>query len=257
MSAPFPTAEAIIQAARMYCNDAAPTAAGALLADGATYTLANFTAACRNLRRRLANAGVESVTNYATLLNLLPVATTDPSTVVYVSWTEYFDGVNHWPAPVLPPDLVQPLRVWQRLSGATSSQFVRLRPANDGLPPYVQTAYFQAWEWRNNQLQLPGALQSNDLRLLYETFFADITTWDEVVPIVDCQDALAYRIAEQFLRSRGAAGAADMQAKAEHCERELIRPTIRQKQRGQHRRIAYGRGSALGTWGYGTDFGPY
>lgn len=247
---PFPTAETIITAARMYCNDVAPTAAGSLLADGAAYTLANFTAACRNVRRRLANAGVESVTNYATLLNLQPVATTDPATVVYVNWEGYFDGENLWTTPALPPDLVQPLRLWQRLSGATSAQFIPFRPSNDGLPPYVQTAYFQSWEWRNNQLQLPGALQANDLRVLYETFFPDITAWDQVVPIVDCQDAIAYRVAEQFLRSRGAEGADAMQAKADAADMALIRPTIRQKQRGQHRRVPHGRGIANG-WGWG------
>src|SRR6185312_6775218 len=72
---PFPTAEAIITEARMYVNDVAPTDAGNLLADGATYTLANFNAAYRFVQHRLANAGVRGLTDYAILQNLLPVAT--------------------------------------------------------------------------------------------------------------------------------------------------------------------------------------
>lgn len=252
---PFPTAETIITAARMYANDVAPTAAGYLLADSATYTMANFNAAYRNSRRRLANAGVRAVSDYVNLVNLQPVANSDPSTVVYVDWNEYSDGVNLWPAPVLPQALLIPLRCWQRLTGATASPFVRLRPANDGVPPYVQTAYFQCWEWRNNRLQLPGALQSNDLRVLYEIFFPDITAWDQTIPLPDCQDAIAYMIAAQFLRSRGSLGADAMDAKADSAVRELIRPTVRQKQRGQHRRIPYG-GSAGGPGSYGW-FGNY
>lgn len=253
--APFPTAETIITAARMYCNDVAPTDSGSLLADSATYTMANFNAAYRNARRKLANKGVRSVSNYATLINLQPVGSSDPSTVVYVNWTNYFDGMNLWTTPVLPPDMILPLRVWQRLTGATASPFYKLRPANDGVPPYVQTAYFQCWEWRNNQLQLPGALQANDLRVLYEVFFPDITAWDQEIPLPDCQDAIAYLIAAQYLRSRGSEGADAMDAKAEKAIREYIRPTVRMKQRGQHRRIPYGGSSRGGGQFGGSGFG--
>ena len=253
---PFPTAEAIVTEARMYVNDVAPTAGGNLLADNATYTLANFNAAYRFAQRKLANAGVRALTAYAVLVNLQPVATTDPATFVYLNWQNYSDGVNLYTTPVLPPDMIMPLRCWQRLSGDTASPFIPVGQSNDGLPAVAQSAYFQSWEWRNNQLQFPGALQANDIRMLYQKFYPDIADFgDEVtLPIPQGQAVVAYLIAEHFLRSRGSAVTAQMQAKAEQAMRELIRPTIRQKQRGQHRRRPY-RSGALGSgaW-YGGDF---
>ena len=248
---PFPSAETIITAARMYVNDVAPGAGGNLLADAATYTLANFNAAYRFARRRLANAGVEAVTDYVNLLNLLPVANQDPATVVYVDWTGYWDGANQWASPALPPDMLLPLWVRQRMSGQYSSRFVPLGASNDGLPAITQTAYFQSWEWRNNRLQFSGALQSNDVRVLYQKFFADIADFTATIPLPDCQDALAYLIAEHYLRSRGGAGSADMERKADQALSELIRPTIRQKQRGQHRRRPWGA-SRSGYWPNGN-----
>ena len=253
---PFPTAESIIAEARMYVNDVAPSAGGNLLADSATYTLANFNAAYRFAQHKLANAGVRSLTDYAVLVNLLPVATSDPATFVYLNWQNYSDGVNLYTTPVLPPDMIMPLRCWQRLSGDTASAFLRFGQSNDGLPAYTQSGYFQSWEWRNNQLQFPGALQSNDVRMLYQKFYADIPDFGATVtlPIPGCQAAIAYLIAEHFLRSRGSAVTAQMQAKAEQAMRELIRPTIRQKQRGQHRRIPYSSRGRNGAW-FGGDFG--
>lgn len=241
----------------MYVNDVAPSAAGNLLADTATYTLANFNAAYRFAQRRMANAGVRALTDYAILTNLLPVATSDPSTFVYVNWQNYFDGANLYDAPVLPPDLIAPLRCWQRLSGDTASPFIPMGQSNDGLPAVSQSGYFQSWEWRNNQLQFPGALQSNDIRMLYQKFYPDIADFGATVtlPMPQGQAAIAYLIAEHFLRSRGSAVTAQIQAKAEQAMRELIRPTIRQKQRGQHRRRPYGSGAPGYAGWYGGDFG--
>src|SRR6185312_5426918 len=172
-------------------------------------------------------------------------------------WQNYSDGVNLYDTPVLPPDLMIPLRCWQRLSGDTASPFIRFGSANDGLPAYAQSAWFQAWEWRNNQLQFPGALQSNDIRLLYQKFYPDIPDFGATVtlPIPGGNAAVAYLVAEHYLRSRGSLVTAQIQAKAEQAMRELIRPTIRQKQRGQHRRRPYGsQGSGFGGW-YGGGFG--
>lgn len=255
---PFPTAEAIVTEARMYVNDIAPTAGGNLLADSATYTLANFNAAYRFAQMRLANAGVRALTDYAMLVNLLPVATSDPSTFVYLNWQNYSDGVNLYTTPLLPPDMILPLQCWQRLSGATASPFLPMGQSNDGLPAVTQSAYFQSWEWRNNQLQFPGALQSNDIRMLYQKFYPDIADFSAgvTIPIPGGQAAIAYLIAEHFLRSRGSAVTAQIQAKAEQAMRELIRPTIRQKQRGQHRRKPYRSGSSGGgNWfgGFGSS----
>src|SRR6185312_2552428 len=160
---PFPTAEAIVTEARMYVNDVAPTAGGNLLADNATYTLANFNAAYRFAQRKVANA--------------------DPATFVYLNWTNYSDGVNLYTTPVLPPDMIMPLRCWQRLSGDTASPFIPVGQSNDGLPAVAQSAYFQSWEWRNNQLQFPGALQANDIRMLYQKFYPDIADFGDEVTL--------------------------------------------------------------------------
>lgn len=257
MPPPFPTAESIVTEARMYVNDIAPTDAGNLLADSAAYTLANFNAAYRFAQNRLANAGWRGITNYAILQNLLPVATTDPSTLVYVNWENYSDGVNLYTTPVLPPDLMIPLRCWQRLTGDTASPFIRFGQSNDGLPAYSQSAWFQSWEWRNNQLQFPGALQANDIRILYQKYFPAIASFDAsvTIPIPGGEAAIAYLVAEHYLRSRGSLVTAQIEAKAEQAMRELIRPTIRQKQRGQHRRRPYtSQGTGYNGW-YGGDFG--
>src|SRR6185312_4985239 len=174
-TAPFPTAQTIMQAARALVNDAgaAGSVAGNLLGDNQAFSLPLFNQAYRFAQTRLANSGVEIATKYATLTNLLPVATSDPSVFPWMNWANYWDGVNLYSAPVLPPDLVMPLRLWQRLSGATASPFIPMRQANDGLPPIIQAAYFQCWEWRGNQLNFTGGLQSNDILMLYMNFLPD------------------------------------------------------------------------------------
>lgn len=207
---PYPTVEEVMNLARAIVNDSYNNGAGRILTDDAPFTLPYLNSAIRKLRMELANNSVSTVIKDNVILTpLTPVAQVDPSVQTFVSWTGYFDGTNMNDAPVLPPDLIVPIVLWERQTG-TNLAFQPMCQPMQGLCSREQSTWLREWEWRTDQLNFVGSVNSIDVRLRYEAQTlvpvaagSDFTT--TIIGSIDSQDALAYEVAYMFASARGAA----------------------------------------------------
>jgi hypothetical protein len=237
---PFPLVENALQCARVICNDAAQSILGNLLADNQPFTLPMCDLAFKTMRKMLTQHGVNSLVKYATASNLLPVATTDPTTQVQLMYSGYFDGVQNWASPTLPSDMIEPLEVWERAHvsvGVNTSSWQPVTQAADSISTRAQVASFRIWDWENNILFLPGAVQPNDLKFKYLIATPRLISTTQQIPIVDCEMAMGALIAELLSMGRGGAEAtAQFHARAEAEVTLLANPTAQKDQFASYNR---------------------
>lgn len=248
VTAPYNSAQYALNLARVIVNDAGISLAGNLLADSQPYTLTYVNEAWWTLQEKLAINGVETQISETVLNNLTAVTDLDPATQAYIDYQHYFDGETTLDTPVLPQDLILPIRLWERQYG-TEQEFIPMNPAQDGLPSRVKSIYLGEWEWRNNKIRLVGATQASDIRIRYQSYLADIAAVANPLPIMRCTLALANYIAASFAMSRGSEQASALFAKGDVAVLRMVSLTTRAKQRGQHRRIPYSR-RGNSDWGY-------
>ena len=108
------------------------------------------------------------------------------------------------------------------------------------------------FEWRNYQLWMVGSTQTNDLRLRYwgslPTFYsATLDFASTFVPIIDCTDALAYKIATMYARMLGSPGLADLAGEAKEQMFQLKNAVVRRAQSIEYMRSPYGNYSNSDT----------
>jgi hypothetical protein len=253
-TAPYDTLDTALNFARAIANDMELSTAGDLLADTepGTQTLANL--AWREFQDMLVENGVECLIKEQVMYQFPfkdPTVQTDPSYQVSISWTGSFDGSNYFTTPALPSDMIEPLRLWERQSG-TQDPFVQMNPVNDGLPSVVATGYLTYWDWRNDAIWMVGSVQMQDLRMRYSAYYSDFVTlagvqwYQQPIPIIRSAQALAYYLVATFAGGRGSPYYASVLQKGADCIQKLISRTARKKQRGNHRRRAYG------AYGYST-----
>ena len=168
----------------------------------------------------------------------------DPAVQVYIGQGGYFDGVQIWPALALPPNTLYMEKVWERQTGV-NYPFTQMTQAQFGLPSRPQQPSFVEWEWRNYNINMVGSTQTNDLRLRYwgslPTFYsATLDFASTFVPIIDCTDALAYKIATMYARMLGSPGLPDLAAEAKEQMFQLKNATARRTQAQDYQRNAYG-----------------
>ena len=209
-NAPFDLAYTILAAARVRLNDTLPTLfpiTGKLLDNSQTATNQMFNNAFRKLQEFLANLGYTKLTGDTVITGLPPVASTDPATMVWIDWFNYFDGANLWALPVLPNDLIIPKRLWERQTG-TASGFADMGMYLDGLPNWAKKSRNLVWEWRGDQIFMPGSQATMDIRVRYARYLPDIqdagsVPWfQQPVPIMRCMDSLSYFICSEVLEAR-------------------------------------------------------
>lgn len=250
-AAPFPTANEVLNRARAITNDAARSLAGNLLSNSQPYTFEDANRAYEDLQYELANHGYEDMI-FDTVINALPACdasvVTDPAIQLYISYSGFFDGVNILGTPVLPNDMMIPLRLWERQSG-TLQNFYQVSPVNDGLPSIGRNGSLRYWDWINNTIYLVGATQVQDVRLRYVRRLQALVDGDSLVQIPDSKDAMANLIAYTFAKSRGSQLADSFKADAMEDITRMCTRTSRKKQRGSHRRIGYGQRQSSG-FGY-------
>lgn len=241
--------------ARTIANDAEVSIAGDLLADAQPESLPLFNLAWREFQDDLVDNGVEVLVKEAILPAFPPNTTNDPTAQVWCGWQQSFDGANYWNTPVLPPDMVEPLRLWQRQTGSDAN-YTQINPVNDGLTSCLATSYMQGWDWRGDAIYMNGALQKIDLRLRYSAYFADFALANgnfpstAQVPIMRSAQALAYYVVATFAGGRGSDYYSAILARGQDCIQKLINRTARKKQRGNHRKQPYGcsGGNTLYGW---------
>jgi hypothetical protein len=175
----------------------------------------------------------------------------DPALQVYVSQNGYFDGTQIWPNLALPGNLLYLERVWERQSN-TNNTFVQMKQQQSGLNSRPQQPTLMEWEWRNYQLWMQGSTQTNDLRLRYwgslPTFFSPTLDFASTyVPIIDCADAVAFKVAVLYSRMLGTPGLPDLINEAKEQMFQLKNAIVRRTQSTDYQRRPYGNYSNSDT----------
>jgi hypothetical protein len=252
---PYDPVDTVLNFARVIANDCQITLEGNLLADTQPYVFPMLNLAWRKLQDRLGNNAIESFPNEVILGSIAVINTAvqqDPSSQVYISFENYFDGVNNSAGPVLPQDLEIPLKCWERASGQ-NALFIPMFSAGGGLPDRPKSSVFREWEWRDDRIYLTGAMQINDLRVRYKKFIVDPVPQYNLpssqaapVSLLRCAVAMAYLVVEVFAASRGATVNDIFSAEKELAIKQLINNTTRKKQFSNYRRRPYsGRSQRL------------
>jgi hypothetical protein len=148
----------------------------------------------------------------------------DTAVQTYLGFNGFFDGLEIWPTPTLPGDVIVVERVWERQTGAGNNPFVPLTQSEFGIPSVLQGPKNKVWEWRNDSIWMPGTLTPVDMRLRYwcalPTFFGENVDFDSTyVPIIDCTDAVAYKTAFKYATMLGSPGAAGV---GEESKRQMF-----------------------------------
>ena len=207
-SSAYQTCEAVLSRIRMFLNDS-EVPGGDVLTDAAPFTFDVLNAAFERVQIELASVGVETYTNETWLMALPAVTTSDPEARVIVSDTgsilTYPSGAGDaaFDTPLLPSDLILPMKLWERQNGTTNYVGPPMRQPNDGLRNLTQQTYLIDWQWMNDTLIFRGALQVQDVKLKYEKQLTKLAATTDPVPIRGVTNAAAYRGAEVFCESRG------------------------------------------------------
>ena len=165
----------------------------------------------------------------------LGVGVMNPETQQALTNVGFFDGVNMNPQFTLPADILQPLELWERLTGTVNS-FSEMRQSSGALRPRNQVSHLQDWEWRGNAIYFNGAILSRDVRIRYIGSLASLAissaNWSETyIPIPDCQEAVADKIAVRYARRLGSPQVADLNQQADRSMLRLRQTVVRARQR--------------------------
>jgi hypothetical protein len=246
-SSAYNTAEDLLVRVRTILNDS-EVIGGDIITDQAPFSFDLLNAAFERVQLELAKVGVEVATAEAWLIGLPIMPTIDSEGRMIVDDTGcnifYPNGVGNVFSltPLLPADLILPLRLWERPTN-TANYAEPMRQPNAGLSNMQQSQYLCDWEWKADGLRFRGATQSLDVKILYEKHLPRLAAPSDPAPIRGVVNAAAYFAATIFAESRG--GAIAVQAKATAMEEIFLLQQIsaRRRQRKQVRRGPYsGRG---------------
>lgn len=248
-STAYGTVEGALNLARALVNDMIVSSSGEILTDTAPFTFPLLNDAADYVQKELMNRGMNTFVKETILASVLPIAVSpaDPGAQVNISDSGYFDGVANHASPVVPFDLIVPQFLWERQTG-TQELWVPMQQVLDGLPAVVQNARLGIWEWREDAIFMPGATQSEDVRLRYESETLSFQTTTDVILIRGINSAFANRLAYKFLLSRGSPIAATFSAEADKCILQLATAYSRQKQRVPAVRRRYGHPNVTVGW---------
>lgn len=249
----------------MRLNDAiANGLIGDVLKNSASFTQVAANGGWRRFQEFLANLGYSRLNGEVILIGCPVVAATDPAIQTSVDWNHYFDGSSYYDTPILPPDFISPIKMWEKPTGQNCQWPLHPNVENmmDGLPGLTKTNCNRFWQWRQDKIWMPGSLSVMDLRITYAAFLSDFVTtfagtpdevlwYNQPVPIMRCLSPLASYIVYDIAFSRGDAGAAVVKGEAEAETKLIFNRDVRAKQRVNVRRQAFsGRGRGNGNCGY-------
>ena len=179
------------------------------------------------------------------------LAVPDPALQVYIGQDGYYDGTQIWPNLALPNNMLYLERAWERQTG-TNNTFTAMTQSQFGLDSRPQQPTLMNFEWRNYKLWMVGSTQTNDIRLRYwgslPTFYSATLDFSSTfVPIIDCTDALAYKIATMYARMLGSPGLVDLAGEAKEQLFQLKNAVVRRAQSIEYMRMPYGNYSNSDT----------
>jgi len=227
---------------------------GQILVDNTSVsvTMANFfNSAVRELCRelRIINAPMLIADNYI-IHNIPPMngpmgfQVADPSVQVYVGFNGYFDGTQWLSAYKLPQGVFQVVRCWERETSSNDT-FADMGEPSDGLAGVYQTNGWGRWEWRQDQVCLPGSLDYRDLRLRYlmilnAYFVANANPASTYLPIMDCEEAIARKIDRMYAARQGGAIYEIRKAESDAATFAMLNEQNHRKQGTNYQTLAYG-----------------
>ncbi len=218
----YPTIEDVFQAARIHISDVRDGATSMVgesrvATDPWTPSIQYLNLALQALQRDCQDKGMPATREVSFIINgLAPVNSTlgvgaaNPAIQVSLGFEGFNDGLVLHNPPVLPADLLVPIKVGQRITGS-GTLFSPVPLANDDLPSINQGVYLGFWCWRTDHIWFNGSQNTMDIQLLYEgglpkyaiTLNPDF--WPTtLVPILDSADVLAWKVAQLFVAPRAA-----------------------------------------------------
>lgn len=257
---PYPILNDILNTARVRLNDAIASLAGDVVTNAQPFTQVMANDAWQRLQTFLANLGIVRLKQEIIIPNIPAVTSIDPASQVSLSWAGYFNGTTLLPAPVLPQDLIIPLKIWERVSGQNACFQKPMENMMDGLPSWPKQAANVVWEWRQDAIFMPGSQMIEDLRIRYASFLPNFATvgpvqwFNQPVPIMRCEDSLSWYICSEAANARGDMDGAGFDAKAEAAAKLIMNRDIQMKQRVNVRRKPRSGRFEQYEWGYGTGF---
>jgi len=246
-SSAFVTVESVTLLIRAIANDMIFSQAGEILTDNANFMLPLLNDSLEWFTNEVNNHGVSTFTKETVITPLTPTPSpqpVDPATQVNVSDSGYFDGfiLNTGAQQFVPPDLLVPLFMWERQTGSTEN-WLEMVERPDGLPSVQPSLRLRIWEWRQDALVMPGALQSNDLRLRYTGSLAMFVSAQDTLYFRGATGALAYYMVSSYLMSKNPQAATQAESRANERMNQICTRSARMKQREPITRRSYGNPS--------------
>ena len=223
-SNPYPTVQMVTNLTRTWIQDdmAGATATlgeGQLFPDNTSLsvTMMNvFNSALRTVCRKLRTAIAPMLTfDNVDIIGIPPmvsptqgVASPDPSVQVSIGFQGYFNGLTYNSNFALPMGVLNVERVLERVSGS-NDQFSSMQQPAQGLPNGYQNVYNRWWEWRQDAVNMPGSIQTMDIRLRFKgqlitLFTPGINPAYVFIPVNDSVDVLAAYCVQQLAGRQGA-----------------------------------------------------
>lgn len=170
----YPSLETIMSNVRVYLNDwqrgaTSTPGEGKITTDSplaSPQTIPALSSSIRELYRELRNVGEPRLIRDNVQANLPANSVTGPTIQTYLSFGGYWDGGVLNPSPVLPPDMIRPVELWEQQTG-NQLPFVPMKQPQFGLPSRNQTFALGDWEWREDKLNFLGALCPITIRMRY------------------------------------------------------------------------------------------
>lgn len=213
------------------------------------FTLNFVNSALRSLYRALGNSGIATVIKDNVIISgltpvnsSLGVGTPNPAVQVQLAFGGYFDGVSINAALVLPADFQSALEVSWRQTGSglpfqPLQQVQRLESRNQTVSP-------MAYEVRGDSIWMVGSTDTIDIRIRYIAALPIVAPGSDfeivTIPVVDCVDYLAFRIAYLYTLARDAEAAPTLRAEAEDLLKGIKLRQIRSLQAVNTQRVPYG-----------------
>lgn len=236
---------------------------GRVFTDSAPFVIPLYNDAVKQLQRDLEARGMPSQQSEAVITGLTPINSSlglgvgNPGVQQRLGFDGFDDGsgaVNS--AIALPPSLLAPQQVWERVSVA-SNVFNPISEAQAGLASRMQNQSLGEWEWRGDSLFFNGSTNTMDIRLrfyastgLLASGVSPTTFPTTALPWLDSAQALAYWMAFEFCQARVPPGGAnDLLAGYRRAMLGVAARYVRRAQRVQYRRAPYGEEGTLFGWG--------
>lgn len=238
----YVTVESATNLIRAIINDMLLSTAGEIFTDNANFAFPLLNDSLEWFQNEVNNHGITTFEKETFLTGITPAVfnpANDPGQQVNISDTGYFDGTNNNATPQVPVDLLVPLRLWERQTGS-SDNWSPMAQRPDGLPSQTPSDRFSIWEWRQDGLYMPGATQTNDLRLRYTGSHALLATVNDTLLFRGAVGPIAYKTAAVFLSSKNPDAAKAAAAEAIMRVSQLSTRSARMKQREVNSRRSYG-----------------